>query len=360
MEAITNASKIDQSLVRLIQKYKKYYIATAWASLGSKASTELLKNRNHIKKMVVGTHFYQTHPDFIEKFIDSNQVKFILKPSGVYHPKVYLFENTKKEWDCLIGSANFTSSALSRNDEIVIHICSADKESQSIYDSIHEAVDAYWENAESISNEQCSNYRRIWTSKQKKLDNLEEKYGPSKSSKPLIKSEIFSIDWPEYYEKIQNDKFHSFAGRIQLLSIAKNYFSENAHFSEMNQIQRREIAGIATSIQSGSGIEWGWFGSMVGAGKFQNRINGNNEFISQALDAIPLQDRVYKSNYLEFVNFFERAFPDGGSGIAIASRLLTMKRPDHFVCLDKQNRPKLCEEFGIARNVSFTSLGLTH
>ncbi|CAG0980911.1 hypothetical protein ANRL3_02126 [Anaerolineae bacterium] len=242
---------------------------------------------------------------------------------------------------------------MSRNDEIVVHICSTDTGSQSIYDSVHEAVDNYWENAESIGSEQYNNYRKIWTNNQKKLDRLEEKYGPSKSSKPLIKSGIFSIDWPEYYEKIQNDMFHSFAGRIELLSIAHNYFSENAHFSEMDQIQRREIAGIATSNQNGSTIGWGWFGSMVGAGKFQNRINDNNEFISQALDAIPLQDRVYKSNYLDFVSLFKRAFPDGGSGVAIASRLLTMKRPDYFVCLDKQNRPKLCEEFGIAKTVSF-------
>ena len=110
--------------------------------------------------MVVGTHFYQTHPDFMKEFIDSRQVKFILKPNGIYHPKAYLFENTKSDWECLIGSANFTNSALSKNDEIVIHICSTDVGSQSIYESIHEAVEKYWENAESIDHEQYNNYRK--------------------------------------------------------------------------------------------------------------------------------------------------------------------------------------------------------
>jgi len=93
---------------------------------------------------------------------------------------------------------------------------------------------------------------------------------------------------------------------------------------------------------------------MKALGKFQNRIKNNNIDISQALDAIPFQDSVHKSHYLDFVRFFQKAFPDGGAGVAIASRLLTMKRPDYFVCLDKKNRPKLCEEFGIAKkSVSF-------
>ena len=83
------------------------------------------------------------------------------------------------------------------------------------------------------------------------------------------------------------------------------------------------------------------------------RINENNNFISEALDLIPLEGKIYKSDYNNFVSLFQKAFPDGGSGIAIGSRLLTMKRPDYFVCLDKQNRPKLCEEFGIAQNISF-------
>ncbi len=94
MKVITKPKKIDVTLVNLMKKYQRYHFATAWASLGSNASQELLRNRKRIKKMVVGTHFYQTHPDFIEKFIDSKTVNFIFNPDGVYHPKVYLFSNS--------------------------------------------------------------------------------------------------------------------------------------------------------------------------------------------------------------------------------------------------------------------------
>ncbi len=204
-----------------------------------------------------------------------------------------------------------------------------------------------------MSEGEYQNYRKIWEKNRKKINSLKEKYGQSKKNKPLIRSEIFSLSWTDYFSKIQNDKFNSFPGRIELLNTIHGYFEKNRHFSEMETIKRREIAGIANKNQSMSHIDWGWFGSMVGAGRFQNRINENNISISKALDEIPLQGNVYRSNYNNFIKLFEQAFPTGGAGIAIASRLLSMKRPDCFVCLDKQNAEKLCEEFGIAKSVSF-------
>lgn len=92
---------------------------------------------------------------------------------------------------------------------------------------------------------------------------------------------------------------------------------------------------------------------MVGAGKFQNRINSNNQFISESLDSIPLHGKVNRADYTKFVNTFHHAFPDGGSGVAIASRLLAIKRPDYFICLDNQNKVNLCKEFGLPKTISF-------
>lgn len=350
MEVITNSLKIDKTLVKLMMKYKRYHIATAWASLGSNASKTLLNNKKRIKKMIVGTHFYQTHPDFIENFISSKQVKFILQTNGIYHPKVYLFSNQDNDWECVIGSANFTMSALSRNSEVVVHIKSTDKDASNVYKELISTINGYWIESEPISKDDFHNYKNIW---KKNIKKLKGEYGGSKNKKPLIKSKIFSYSWPEYFELISNDKFHSFKGRIELLGISNRYFAENKKFSKLDEIQRREIAGIATENQSDSNVNWGWFGSMSGAGKFQNRINTNNKYISRALGAIPLQGTVYKSHYTKFVSLFQQTFPDGGAGVAIASRLLAMKRPDQFVCLDKRNRPKLCNEFGISKTVTF-------
>ncbi|MDQ7017371.1 MAG: phospholipase D family protein [Gammaproteobacteria bacterium] len=353
MKIISSSKSIDLVLVRLMEKYNKYYIATAWASPGSKASKKLLENKDNIVKMVVGTHFHQTHPDFIKDYIDNESVRFILNPSGVFHPKVYLFYHDVNDWECILGSANFTKSALTKNSEIVVHIKSSDGGVDKVYNDIVNTINSYWVNADVMDSADLAGYRSVWERDCKAVDKLSEKYGGANPKKSLMKSVLFTSDWSKYYSRIIKDKYNSFDRRLELLEIVKGYFSKVVYFSELTELQRREVAGIATQKQSNSNVEWGWFGSMTGAGKFQNRINKNNPFISKSLDKIPLLGEVRKEDYEQFVRLFCQAFPDGGAGVAIASRLLAMKRPDYFVCLDTQNKSGLCDEFGISRKVSF-------
>lgn len=349
MKIITDPSSIDKTLVKLMQKYTRYYIATAWASMGSHASFALLENKKRIVKMVVGTHFYQTHPNFIDNFSDSNKVRFILKTDGIYHPKVYLFSKENGDWECLIGSANFTTSALSKNYELMAHIISEDQCSKDVFTDVLESINTFWSDARKMTNNEITNYKNIWEKNRQKLDSLKGIYGGLQSKEDIVCSNIYSHQWAQYFRSISNDKLNSFQDRLNVLRTVNEYFLENQSFSKFSELQRKQVAGVI----NGSEVSWKWFGSMVGAGKFKNRINTNNTYISDALDFIPLTGLVSESDYNKFVEKFKLAFPDGGAGIAIASRLLTMKRPDYFVCLNSQNRTKLCRDFGIPENITF-------
>jgi hypothetical protein len=109
---------------------------------------------------------------------------------------------------------------------------------------------------------------------------------------------------------------------------------------------RRVVAGTGPSDEVPKG--WGWFGPMGSAGRFKNRVNENDINLSRALDAIPLEGEVREEHYSKFIENYRKAFrKELGRGLGTATRLLAIKRPDYFVCLDKANRRGLCKAFEI-------------
>jgi hypothetical protein len=64
-------------------------------------------------------------------------------------------------------------------------------------------------------------------------------------------------------------------------------------------------------------------------------------------NSVPKQTvaQLTRAHFDAFIHEYRKVFD--GSFIATATRLLAMKRPDTFVCLDSMNRRKLCEAFSI-------------
>ncbi len=88
---------------------------------------------------------------------------------------------------------------------------------------------------------------------------------------------------------------------------------------------------------------------MKGAGWFWTAIDRNDEHLSASLDAIPSDGLVGQNDFEAFVEQFKKASPTGDR-VAVATRLLCMRRPDIFVCLDSKNRSRLCKAFGIKQS----------
>jgi hypothetical protein len=66
------------------------------------------------------------------------------------------------------------------------------------------------------------------------------------------------------------------------------------------------------------------------------------------LDHIPADGYVSEEQFINFKRHFDLAFQGKAhqGGVATASRLLAMKRPDMFVCVNNANRKGNCKAFG--------------
>ncbi|CUR69134.1 phospholipase D family protein [Pseudomonas aeruginosa] len=339
-ELIATNKALEINLARLIESYPNIAFGVAWASSSTRLYDFLLENKNKIRAGVVGTHFYQTHPKVLEDFVQSQCVRFMLQPKGVFHPKLYLFWS-EDNWEAVIGSANFTAGALGENTELSMLISGEDGDR---FDELQEIVRRYAAAARIITEQEASNYRRIWQAKQPSLRKLMDQYGESQASKPAVDSHVMSLDWPSFLSEIQrSDKNHGFDERLALLDQIRNAFLSTPHFKDLDGQIRRAIAGIPNNAIENSA----WFGSMKGAGIFKNRIISHPEHISAALDCIPLEGTVTKAQYENYIAEFVKAFPDGKDGVGTATRLLGMKRPDQFLCVDSANKRKLAEDIGI-------------
>ncbi|MDR4505352.1 MAG: phospholipase D family protein [Candidatus Scalindua sp.] len=345
MKLISSNKKLVKTLSRLIEGHSDASFAVAWASSGNSVFDLIQEYSSKISRAVIGTHFYQTHPDVIDAFQGKPSVRFVLQPNGVFHPKLYLFRSDDK-WEALIGSANLTSGALSANSEAMLLIGGDADSSTSLLDEMVSLIDRYWGLAKPLTTKEAAAYREIWDRKQPALRRLTGQYGSTDTKKPLTDSSVMSMAWSEYFRTVKADPHHGFEKRCELLATVAKAFAEHQTFASMPLAMRKTIAGLPNDQES----RWGWFGSMQGAGYYHQAVNQNNQHLSQALGEIPLREVVTRAQYEDYISEFLKAFPNGRHGVGIASRLLALKRPDQFVCLDSKNQSGLCKDFGIVRN----------
>src|SRR3546814_13560867 len=89
---------------------------------------------------------------------------------------------------------------------------------------------------------------------------------------------------------------------------------------------------------------------MGGAGTFAELIGLEDGALAAALDAIPRRGDVTEAQFNDYVAAFTAAFSKSSrvARLAPATRLLAMKRPDVFVCVNGGNTPGLAEALSFA------------
>jgi hypothetical protein len=170
---------------------------------------------------------------------------------------------------------------------------------------------------------------------------------PEPSLPPSL--DILKMTWAQFFNKVKSE-FRINHGpimpkRLEMMKQIKDIFRKHSNLDRMDLNERKAIAGLTDAH--------GWFGSMIGAGRFKKAIRENDRHLTEAFNRIPLAGVISKTQYLEFVEEFLKAFPNGGGATGTATRLLAMRRPDTFVCVNSGNKEVLCPAFGAPLSLYF-------
>lgn len=345
MKVISTNHELRRQLIRLIRRHDNIAIATAWASSNTEVFAELMTHRDKIQQGVIGTHFYQTDPGVLDEFVGSETVKFRLQTNGVFHPKTYVFWSDGGDWAAIVGSPNLTAGALKCNSELSLLISSDGQAQETTFAELLRVIDSYAKQARTIDQADAIRYRRLWEVRSKHLKQLADDFGTPGSTRSAAQCDLLAMDWPTYLRALEKDHTHGFKERVAMITRVREMLTSESRFQELDLEDRKAASGLRS--QSVPNAEW--FGSMTGAGRFASLIIGNSAAISEALEEIPDNGEVREEHYNSFIGLYKSAFKSGGHGLGTATRLLSMKRPDVFLCVNDKNRSALSSEIGIAK-----------
>jgi len=343
MQLIIKPKELRAKFILLLDQYQEYFFATAWAGMPDGIIENLKNHSDRIRQMIVGIHFYQTHPDFLKTFVDNKHVHILLQPIGTFHPKLFLFYNSSKDWTLLIGSANFTEGGFFSNTEAVFVFNSGNYADDSILENAKKLVSDCWNSGLQLNAKIIKKYQDSWDVQKKRRKSLELPFGYKTLDK--IEGDIMLLDWKEYVKKYwgKSEVLHN---RFDMLDLSRSLFKEKKSLIHMTADERRFIGGTADRLNCKGSNRFRDFGTN-GNGTFKNYIKLGNIHFSNALDEIPFDGEVTENHFNNFVKHFLKAEEVEETWVSSAGRLLIMKRPDTFYSITSANEKGFRDDFDI-------------
>lgn len=344
--SLLHGERAKSLVTRLIRRCSRVDVAVAWATVNGVSEALLAQDLDRLGRLIVGTSFYHTDPDLLDALIDVRAAKYMPPTGALFHPKVYLFTMPEGR-AALVGSHNLTMHAFTSNTEASVLIEGDGRE--PVFRDLDAFMAAAWAKADVLTREFVDAYRLNRDAKARHRDALKVfvKPAPSKRSGSTSRCAL-PVAWEDLVDAVLNDEHAKEQLRLDVLDEARRRFATQRSFAEMDDSERRELAGMVDDSR------WGLFGSMGGHGDFQHRVNQKPAGISRAIACIPLTGEVSEEDYDRYVSAFQKAF-DGaahGAGLASATRLLAMKRPDVFVPFNAKNKDRLCAAFGVPKTTT--------
>jgi len=313
-------------------------IAVAWAA-PSPALTALQEaaQRKTKVRVIVGLSGNGSHPEALRLLQEFAEVCVGTTKQGIFHPKFYLFRSRSKNV-CWIGSANFTLGGFSTNSELV----------NEFHDdgSAGGWFDTLWDSLPKNSKTEIANYIDSWTRSPKR-----PAAGDAARERAIIPLNLLSgaqLTWAEYVEALKIldrywvAKSSNWSPPFSVLgdewSWLETIESGNVlvRHNDWTRFSSEEI-NMLLAYRHGEGA-WGLLGSMKGAARGVGRILGNDRGLRTKIRG-SLEDVISAVSEEDFLDAaataVEKISAFRGIGPAIATRLITLARPDRGVSVNK-------------------------
>ncbi|MCY4128379.1 MAG: phospholipase D family protein [Gammaproteobacteria bacterium] len=312
-------------------------IATAWVT--SNKGLTAIENSKMKVRTVVGLWGNQTDPHALTALLGMGELR---EPdtNKNFHPKIYIFRGNGKSlaW---VGSANFTRGGFSLNDETVFETRSA-KSVQNWFDNL-------WGKSHPLTPKAINDYAKFRKQNPPKPTKHQQRSSSDRAQDPIgLLREVG--DWRSYVDALEKcDEWWASQYPWSVLGEQNSWFEtvevchdlvSKPNWTSMNQYDRSRLLGIA------EGSSWGSLGrmrpaaleSVFGSKNCETIQNVIRKVVNAAEDAYP---------QLAFDSYAELHDIDGIAD-GVASRLLTVARPDRFVSVNNASRNGLASFFDFA------------
>ena len=303
-------------------------LASAWAT--SNEGLRALQRRNSSLEVraIVGLWGNLTEPFALRILAKIGQLR-LADASRRFHPKVYVFRGNDRSvaW---IGSANFTSGGFGINEEVMLE--TSDTEiAQNWFNDL-------WERCTPLDDSAIDDYEEL------RQANPPSPPPRSRNSINLHPSELLQgvRDWRSYVAALQQcDIWWSHRHSWTVLGEHSSWRETTAvlhdvircdDWGELGEYDRRRLLGAVRRD------DWALLGRMRNTA-VQTVFGSNRNAIQKTVQAVvEAADSAFPQLALES---YEALLDIDGVGKGIATRLLTLARPDRFVSLNNASRKGL-------------------
>jgi hypothetical protein len=292
-----------------------------------------------VSRALIGTQGAQTEPWAISELAklgkNRERLKLIISATGTFHPKV-IVGRRGSDVRAIIGSTNFTCAGFGANTELDV-LLEGDA-SEAPFRQLKTYLAEHWQRGVSLEDDWLAKYTLAWEAAKRRPTFV-----------PLARLDLstpgsLDLEWVDFVRWIESQEGRKLKSGYELHvrgPSARSYFAEleNAAaifangkpFADLSQEDRHLLMGVGSEST-------GLIGSMRPAGYARELVNKHPEKIGVHLDRLPIKGPVSLQLASEIV---EGMTQHKGVKVGVASRFLTVKRPDLFVSVNNGSKPSL-------------------